>query len=501
MSGAALPLVAFGPLLLSALCVVLRVHLVQRVLMIATPAVTGVIGLWLLAIHRHTPHLTTDVGGFVPGIAISFVSDSLSALMLAVTGLTTAVVTWFLALTGEDRNRFFPALALMLVAGVNGALLTADLFNLFVFIEVMLLPSYALIAVTGTRRRLGVGRLFVLVNLVTSTILLIGVGLVYAVAGTVSLPALAGVASDPRAAGAVTIVLLALAIKAGVAPVHWWLPRSYPGTSAGVMALFAGVHTKVALYAVLRVYTVTQDAAPARWWWVIALLVALTVLLGSIGTASSTRVRGAMAWQMVAGVGHILIGVALLGVAAVSASLLYLTHHVITMGGLLLAFGAVEHTYRSGRYATLGDLMRREKLLAVTCALGLASLVGLPPTSGLWGKLALVRATVAASGWPAWVIIGSVLLASVASLMALQTLWTESFWGQPHADKRRGRPGETAALPIASDTVPLAMALPAVLLIAASVAIFLAAGPVMAATDAAAHAVLDVTGYARAVLP
>ena len=156
---------------------------------------------------------------------------------------------------GEDRYRFVPALALMLTAGVNGALLTGDLFNLFVFIEVMLLPSYALLAVTGTWRRLGAGRLFILVNLLTSTILLFGVAFVYGVTGTVTLAALAGVAAgDGRASLAIVVVLLALSIKGAVVPVHGWLPRAYPATSAGIMALFSGLHTKVALYAIYRIY-------------------------------------------------------------------------------------------------------------------------------------------------------------------------------------------------------------------------------------------------------
>ncbi len=125
----------------------------------------------------------------------------------------------------------------MLVGGVNGALLTGDLFNLFVFIEVMLLPSYALLAITGTWRRLGVGRLFVLINLLTSTILLIGSASCTGWSGTVTMAELVGVAQeDPRAALAVGVVLFALSIKAGVVPLHGWLPRSYPATSSGIMA-------------------------------------------------------------------------------------------------------------------------------------------------------------------------------------------------------------------------------------------------------------------------
>ena len=157
------------------------------------------------------------------------------------------------------RSRYF-APGSAPAGGANGALLTGDLFNLFVFVEVMLLPSYALIAMTGGWRRLGVGRLFVVVNLLTSTVLLAGVGFVYASAGAVNIAALAGAASeDGRVAAALGIVVMALCIKAGAVPVHGWLPRAYPGTSAGVMALFSALHTKVALYAVIRIWATAFD--------------------------------------------------------------------------------------------------------------------------------------------------------------------------------------------------------------------------------------------------
>jgi multicomponent Na+:H+ antiporter subunit D len=144
----------------------------------------------------------------------------------------------------------------MLIAGVNGAFLTGDVFNLFVFVEVMLLPSYALLAMSGTWRRLGVGRLFLVVNLVTSSVFLVGIALLYAAAGTVNLAALVGRGDDPKVAFGAAVVLFALVVKAGAVPVHGWLPRAYPASSATVMALFGSLHSKVALVAVYRITAV-----------------------------------------------------------------------------------------------------------------------------------------------------------------------------------------------------------------------------------------------------
>lgn len=505
MNAAVLPLFAAVPLLAAGLTVIWRNPVVERLLMLGVPAATAVGGLTLALEHRHNPVLAHGVGAFVPGVAIPFVSDTLAAVMLTVTGLSTAACAWFLMTTGEDRYRFVPPLVLMLTGGVNGALLTGDLFNLFVFIEVMLLPSYALIAVTGTWRRLGIGRLFLLVNLLTSTFLLIGVGYVYGVTGTVNLAALAGrAADDPRTGVAIAVVLLALVIKGGVVPVHGWLPRAYPATSAGVMALFAGQHTKVALYAVYRVYATLYDGRPAPWLWVLVAVAVLTMVVGAVSTISERRMRAALAYQMVSGVGHILVGLVVFTGLSLAAGVFYLAHHVVTMAALLLSAGAIEHTYGSGRFERLNGLMGRDRLLAIVFALGLFSLVGLPPTSGLWGKVGLMAGASQAGGVLPWVLIGAVIVASLASLMALQRLWAEVFWGPPMEryrpdDARTGR-GETIHCP---DHVVVLhrLAAPGALMLVVSVVMFLAAGVLWPFAEAAGAGLLDLAPYVQAVLP
>ena len=525
---ALLPLLVAVPLAAAALTVLLRRPWLERGLLVGVPLAVAASGVALLVEHRHTPVLAHSMGGYTSGVAIPFASDTLTATMLVATGTTTAIASWFLVVTGEDRYRFVPSLALMLTAGVNGALLTADLFNLFVFVEVMLLPSYALIAVTGTWRRLGVARLFIVVNLVTSTILLMGVGLVYGVAGTVNLASLAGragsaeatpaatgashaaaaagAAADPRLGAAVAVVLLALLIKGGAVPVHGWLPRAYPATSAGIMALFSGLHTKVALYAVYRVYATLYGGAPAPWGWALAVVVLATILVGAIGTFGERRIRSALAYQMIAGVGHILIGVALLTPTALAAGLFYLVHHVVTMGALLLTAGAIEHVYGSGRFDRLSGLMRRERLAALIMVIGLFSLVGLPPTSGLWGKVALIRALADwLGGHPAWAValLGAVVIASVASLMALQRVWGEVFWGKPmetyRPDDLRLRRGDAVPLP-ESVRIPRRLIAPGATLAAVSVAMFVGAGWLFPLADRAAAGLVRVGPYVEAVL-
>lgn len=502
MSALLLPLLAAVPVMAAALSAMVPWRVLGRVLTLAVPAVTAAAGLALLVHHRSEPVLATQVGGFIPGVAIPLVSDSFTALMLVATGLVATAALAFCALTGEfARSRHFAPLALLLLAGANGALLTGDLFNLFVFVEVMLLPSYALIAMTGTWRRLGVGRLFVVVNLLTSTTLLAGVGFVYASAGAVNLAALAGAAAeDGRVAAALGIVIMALCIKAGAVPVHGWLPRSYPATSSGVMALFSALHTKVALYAVIRIWATAFDLDPA-WGRVILVVALVTTLLGAFASAAPESAREILAWQMVSGVGVILAALAV--AAAPGGAIVYMLHHMVTIGALVLLIGAAEHIYRTdrlgwGHAGGLRGLWHRERPTAVLLVIAIAALVGLPPTSGLIGKLEVIDAALGADGpggaGVAWgvVTVVVVLLASLIGLVAMLRLWRGAMWGGPG-------PGDDDEVPDRR-RVPTRLLAPGGALVAASVALFLGYGAVAPEVDRAVAGLVDTDAYVRAVL-
>lgn len=477
------------PMLSAGLLVIVRNQGASRALLYGVPVASSLGGMALLATHANTPVLAHTVGTYLPGVGIVFVSDTLSALMLTMVGLIVTLCVGFLTRTGEDRLRLVPSLILLLLAGVNGALLTGDLFNLFVFIEVMLLPSYALIAVTGVWRRLGVGRMFVIVNLLASTIFVMGVGLVYGVAGTVNMAALAGAAQDdPQLALAGAVVLFAMLVKAGVVPMHGWLPRAYPATSAGVMALFSAIHTKVGLYAIFRIYS-TIYGGTATWLPVLMAMVVATVLVGSFATFGEKRIRGALAYQMVAGVGQILIGLVVFTQLSLAGGLFYMVHHMITMGGLILLAGALERVYGTGRLDRLSGLQRREPVVATFMALGFLSLVGLPPTSGIWGKTALLGGAAQAGGGTAWLLLGTVVLASIASLMALQHVWRSVF---------NGRPIELDVAP--DETTSWRDLWPGATLIGLSVALFVVAGVVWPLFEESAQRLLDVSAYLQAVM-
>lgn len=490
MSGVMLPLFMASGLAGAALAVVSPWRVLRDALALVIPALGAVAGIWLFATTAQHGTIAHSVGLFTGGVAIPFAADALSAVMIVAASIVAFASNWFALVVGETRARFYPALTLMLLGGVYGALLTADLFNLFVFIEVMLLPSYGLITMTGSWSRLAGGRMFVLVNLLTSTVLLIGVSIVYGVIGTVNLAALAGAAKgNGPLTVAMGLVVLALSVKSGLFPVHTWLPRTYPGTSAAVMGLFSGLHTKVAVYALYRIYVVVFDL-DQRWAWTIIIFCVVSMLVGSFAGLAEHAMRRIIAYQMVTGMPYIVVMLAFSAddpTRAIAAGLVYMVHHMITVGSLVLTAGAIEETYGTDLLSRLDGLARRDPLVAAVFAMGAFSIVGFPPFSGLWGKVLVVTEIARAGDWHAWLVIAVIIVASFGALLSMIRLWREVFWGG------------NVQLPDGL-YVPLTKLAPGAALIVVSVGMFIAGGALIDAAMTAASGLLDVSGYQHAIL-
>lgn len=488
---ALLPLFVAVPLAAAAVAVISPWRVLRDALHFVIPLLGVIAGGFLLQETLADGTIAHNVGLFPGGISIPFAADAFSAVMIITTSIVAVAANWFATLADETRARFYPALALMLTAGVNGALLTADLFNLFVFIEVMLLPSYGLMAMTGTWSRLASGRTFVLVNLTTSTVLLIGVVLVYGVIGTVNIAALAGQAAGN---GPVTVtmglVVIALCVKAGVFPVHTWLPRTYPGTSAAVMGLFSGLHTKVAVYALFRMYVVIFDM-DTRWATLILVVMIISMIVGGFAGLGEHTIRRVISYQMVNGMPFILVTLAFLGgdpKHSLAAGMFYMLHHMITVGSLVLTAGAIEETYGTGRLARLSGLARRDPWIAAVFVMGAFSVVGFPPFSGLWGKVFVVSAIAREASWQSWLVIAVIVVASCGALLSMLRVWRLAFWGKPMENAPKDL------------VVPLWLGLPGAALAVLSVAMFFCAGSVVSVTLDAAAELLDVPSYTSAVL-
>ena len=488
---AILPVVVALPLIVSAVTALSPWKWLNDALAVIIPAINLLMGVWLYGYTRDNGTISHVIGLYQGGVGISFVADAFSAVMIVTTMIVALMSNWFAIAVGETQSRYYAPLSLVLVTGVSGALLTADLFNFFVMIEVMLLPSYGLIAMTGTRHRLLSARMFVLVNLAASTMLLLGVGYLYAVTGAVNLAALQGVAAGGGPATvAAGIVVIAIAAKAGVFPVYTWLPRTYPSTSAAVMGLFSGLHTKVAVYMLFRIWVILFDMDP-RWNTLLIVVMVISMIIGGYAGLAESTMRRVLAYQMVNGMPFILIMLAFTqddARYALAAGLLYTLHHMITIAALVLNSGAIEETYGTGTMAKLSGIARRDPWTSAVFVAGAFSIVGFPPFSGLFGKVTVVMAAATAGDWRSWVAITAIIVASFGALLSMMRMWQRVFWGRPMQNYPEAL------------NVRVGFMLPSAVLMVLSLCMFIFGGEMWEITTTAADDLLNVDAYTSAAL-
>ncbi len=490
MIGTLLPLTVAAPLLAAAvLTMVRRTRFPRRVVLIAVLTALLASHASLLWLVRGGDVVSHDVGAWPTGIAITFVVDPFSALMLTMTALVTLACVAFTAATEDGCNRHLPSLVLVLYAGVCGALLTADLFNLFVFVEVMLAPSYVLISVFGGGWRVAAGRLYVAVNLLASAVLLIGIAAVYGLVGTVNLGGLAGTAREnPAVAVAAGVVLVAFLVKAAGFPVYGWLPNTYPHTSPVVMALLSGLHTKVGVYAIYRIYALLYDGDP-DYLPLLLTIATVTMAVGAFSAVGETAPGTILTLNMVSGIGYILLGAALFSAPGVTAGVFYLVHHMVVMASLLMCTGAVLLTYDRHHVDHLGGVARREPLLGVAFIGAAFSLAGVPPFSGFVAKYAVIRAAVIDGQYVAAAVA---LVIGFVALVSVLKIWLRVFWGRmSREDQEHLRPVPVAEMP----RVRPALVLPPLLLTVVSLVMGLGGEPLLRAAAQAAAGLVETGRY------
>ncbi|MFN3580031.1 MAG: monovalent cation/H+ antiporter subunit D [Pseudomonas sp.] len=435
-------------------------------------------------------------GNWVAPFGIVLVVDRLSALMLLITAVL-AVAAVIYALRGDDAlGRNFHALFQFQLMGINGAFLTGDLFNLFVFFEILLIASYALLLHGGGSARVRAGLHYVLLNLFGSALFLIAVGTLYGVTGTLNMADMAvkvaAVAPEdaPLVAAAGMLLLVVFGLKAAMFPLYFWLPRAYSSASAPVAALFA-IMTKVGLYSILRVYTLifSESAGPLAhmvepWLWPMALL---TIALGAIGALASSSLNGLVAYLVVLSVGTLLAGISLGTPEALVASLYYLIHSTWVSGALFL-FAGILARLRGPRFAArllAGPQIPRGLLLSGVFFVAAVSIAGMPPLSGFLGKIMLLQA-VGTGGQAAW-LYAVVLVSSLITLVALSRAGSTLFW-RHDAAPAAGEPLDRVRL----------LAMGGLLLTSPLMVIF--AGPLLAYLEATAQQIHSPQLYIQQVL-
>jgi multicomponent Na+:H+ antiporter subunit D len=380
----------------------------------------------------------TAFGGWAAPYGIEFRLDRTGSALVLVTALMGAASLLFLASDADPGPRHPMLLPLVhgVLAGVGGAFATADLFNLYVWFEVMLICAIGLFAIGGRVDQLDASFKYLVLNLLGTLLLLMAVGAVYAVTGHLNYGALAQ-AAPALSTGLATVVLAALVlaflIKAGAFPLYAWLPASYHTLPAPVLALFAGLLTKVGVYAVLRTMGDVFAPAPAVLHEALGWVAAGTMVFGVLGAAYHWDMRRILAFHIVSQIGYILLAVALGGLGdgeGHGAALFYTVHHIVVKANLFLIAGMIFALAGGYDLRRIGGLAAARPALGLLFAVPALSLVGIPPLSGFWAKV-LVLQEALAQGRVTWAVLA--LLVSVLTMYSMMKIWMEAFW-KPHPE-------------------------------------------------------------------
>jgi multicomponent Na+:H+ antiporter subunit D len=451
--------------------------------------------LALLARVMDDGMVVMTMGRWLPPFGITFAADALgAAFAAAATFAVTAAAVFALRdidATGR-RYGFYPFLMLM-IAGVNGAFLTGDIFNLYVWFEVFVISSFGLLILGSEQRQIDGAVKYAVLNLIATTVFLITTGYLYGTFGTLNMADIARKADGLRDAGPLmtiaTLYLLAFGMKAAAFPLNTWLPASYHTPRIVTSAMFGGLLTKVGVYALLRTFMTLFPVERAVLADTIAVVAVLTMILGVLGALAQTDIRRVVGFVVITGIGTMLAGLAVGSPLGISGMVLYGVHSILIMTALYLVAGLMREAGGSFSLHELGGLYRTHPLLsAMMLALMLAA-AGLPPLSGLWPKVMLVRAAIDGQ---AWALLAAILISSVLTTIVLGRVFALSFWRMrpAGADAPDVRPID----PVAGYGVVLALLVPAV-------AIGLYPEPFLRIADQAAAGLVDPAGYIQMVFP
>jgi multicomponent Na+:H+ antiporter subunit D len=432
-----------------------------------------------------------QLGGWPAPYGISLVSDLLSAIMLVMAAITVmAVIVYALTSIDVERERFgFHVLLHVVLLGASGSFLTGDIFNLFVWFEVALMSSFALLALGGERPQLEGALKYVAINLISSVIFLAAVGLLYGSVGSLNMADVSIKLAESPHNGFSTVLavmfLTCFGIKAGLFPFFFWLPASYHTPPITVSALFAGLLTKVGVYALIRLFTLIFNQDVGFTHTIILVISGFTMVVGVLGAVAQMDVRRLLSFHIISQIGYMTMGLAFNSVAGLAGAIFYIAHNILAKTNLFLVAGVAQRYSGSYNLKEMGGLFKASPWLALMFAISAASLAGIPPLSGFFAKFSLVYAGFEARQYA---ITGVSLAVGLLTALSMSKIWNEAFWKPAPAElSPNPRVGGSLIAPIA------AMA-------ALTLLMGLAAGPFYRLCLDAAHQLQNPSAYLQAVL-
>jgi multicomponent Na+:H+ antiporter subunit D len=397
----------------------------------------------------------------------------------------------------EERESFgyYPLFHILLM-GICGSFMTGDLFNLFVWFEVMLIASFVLLVIGGRSDQLEGGIKYVTLNLISSAIFLAAVGLIYGLVGTLNMADLAIQLKESDQPGLITtlamLFLIAFGLKAATFPLFFWLPSSYHTAPVAISAIFAGLLTKVGVYTLIRVFTLLFIQNVGYTHTLLLIISGLTMLTGVLGAASQNEFRRILSFHIVSQIGYMVMGLALYTPLALAGSVFYITHHIIVKTNLFLVSGVARRLRGTYQLKKLGGLYEHYPILSILFLIPAFSLAGIPPLSGFWAKFILIRAGLEVGQYG---IVATALVVSLLTVFSMTKIWAEAFWkAEPDTDAMD--PGHNPPL-----SNFMGLVLPIAALAAITIIIGLFSQPFFELANDAANQLLNPNEYIQAVRP
>ncbi len=394
--------------------------------------------LYLLLHVNSAGIIKTQIGSWPAPFGITLVADLFSCLMVlssSIIGL--ALIVYSLQGLDGARQRFgYYPLVLLLQLGIGGACLTGDLFNLFVWFELLLICCFVLISLGGTKAQLEGAIKYVTINIIASSILLMGIGVVYGTLGSLNMAELASLVRMPETDTSLVSMagmffLLAFGIKSAVFPLFFWLPASYHTPPIAISAFIGGLITKVGVYALVRTFTLIFAINLELSLPLIMLIAGFTMVIGVLGAAAQKDFRKILSFHIVSQIGYMVMGLAIYTPLALAGSIFFIIHNILVKTNLFLISGVVAQRHGSFGLKKLGGVYLLQPVLALLFVLSAFSLAGIPPFSGFWGKFMLAKAGFDAQDYT---IVATSLAVSLFTIFSMTKIWNEVFWKKKPAE-------------------------------------------------------------------
>jgi multicomponent Na+:H+ antiporter subunit D len=408
----------------------------QRYLSLVGTVAHLVVSAALLQSVRAQGIQVMQLGNWPAPFGISLVIDLFSAVMLVMTGIMGVLIALFAFASidsGRIRYGFYP-LFFLLIMGVSGSFSTGDLFNLYVWFEVMLMASFVLMAMGGTRAQMEGSTKYVVMNLMGSILFLMAIAVSYTQAGTLNMADMAvqlAAQNQPGLTAVLAVLYLsAFGIKAAIFPFFFWLPASYHTPPVVITALFSGLLTKVGVYSLVRVFTLIFTGDPGFTQPLLLILAGLTMVIGVLGAAAQWDLRRLLAFHIISQIGYLLMGLGLFTEMALAGTVFFMIHVIFAKTALFLVAGIIHNLVGTFNLKKVGGLYRAYPLLTLMFAFPALSLAGLPPFSGFFAKLILVTAglSITDAGPGPYIIVAVSLVVSLLTLFSMSKIWVEGFW-------------------------------------------------------------------------